>query len=379
MKFSTFIESNLDPILSGWDAFARTLLPAANTMSQLQLRDDAREILVAIAADMDTGQTESQRSAKSRRMRQLPDARLTAATSHGALRHNAGFDLVQLIGEFRALRASVLALWAKADAAAPGKAALEEIARFNEGIDQALAESVERYSANLAKSRDMFLAVLGHDVRGPLSGIRMATDVLVMPTVAETVRIQVAMRIRRASDVIGRLTTDLLEYTRSRLGRGIPIERSACDLSRLCEEALDVIKGAHPDQQFVHQISGDLHMQADAVRMQQVVSNLLQNAVQHGDRSLPVALGLVGEREEVVLRIANFGDPIPADALQVIFEPLVQVPRSQTDAHERPSTSLGLGLFIVKEIVEGHRGTIVVESSADAGTVFTIRLPRSPS
>jgi signal transduction histidine kinase len=376
MKFSSFIEGNLDSILSEWDAFARTLLPAAKTLSDFQLRDDAREILIAIAADMDTGQTEGQRSAKSRQMLQLPDARLTAAASHGALRHSAGFDLVQLTGEFRALRASVLALWAKADAAASGKAALEEIARFNEGIDQALAESVERYSADLAKSRDMFLAVLGHDVRGPLSGIRMATDVLVMPLVAETLRIQVAMRIRRASDVIGRLTTDLLEYTRSRLGRGIPIERSTCDLRRVCEEALDVIKGSYPDQQFVSEISGELRMQADPVRMQQVVSNMLQNAVQHGDRSLPVALGLVGEEKEVVLSIANFGDPIPADALQVIFEPLVQVPSSQTEAHERPSTSLGLGLFIVKEIVRGHGGTIAVESSAGTGTVFTIRLPR---
>jgi signal transduction histidine kinase len=107
-----------------------------------------------------------------------------------------------------------------------------------------------------------------------------------------------------------------------------------------------------------------------------VLSNLLTNAVQHGDKHAPVSLRACGEEDAIVLAIANSGKPIPLDALGMIFEPLVQVPNTTTDLNRRPKTSLGLGLFIAREIVLGHHGTISVQSSADTGTVFTIRLPR---
>lgn len=163
MKFSSFIETDLEAILEEWDAFARTLLPAAKTMTDSQLRDHAREILLTIAKDMETSQSEDQRSGKSKRIGGAPGA-VTAGASHGGARHVCGFDLPQLVGEFRALRASVLSLWSRSAVATNVQPVLEEIARFNEAVDQALAESVERYSADVARSRDIFLAVLGHDV-----------------------------------------------------------------------------------------------------------------------------------------------------------------------------------------------------------------------
>jgi signal transduction histidine kinase len=377
MRFSAFIAANLDSILREWDDYARTLLPAAKSMSDEDLRDHAREILLAIAKDMERGQTEDQRTAKSRRLTELPAEADSAGASHGGARQTAGFELLQLVGEFRALRASVLAHWSRSSEAASGRAAAEEIARFNEALDQALAESVERYSADLARSRDIFLAVLGHDVRGPLSSIRMAADVLVMPSLEEAMRTQVALRVRRASEAIGRLTSDLIEYTRSRLGGGLPIERSACDLLALCEEALDAVRFSCPDQSFEQHFAGDLRIEADGERMRQVVSNLLHNAVQHGDRTLPVTLHAQGEVHEVILKVANFGAPIPPALMRIMFEPLVTVPHLGPAPNERSKTSLGLGLFIVKEIVQGHRGTVSVDSSADQGTVFTVRLPRT--
>ena len=122
-----------------------------------------------------------------------------------------------------------------------------------------------------------------------------------------------------------------------------------------------------------------MNLHADAPRLQQALSNLLSNAVQHGDRSVPVTLSACGEADAVVLSVSNLGEPIPPDALQAIFEPLVQAPSASAQAHERSKTSLGLGLFIVREIVLGHGGTVAVESSAGAGTVFTVRLPRTPA
>jgi signal transduction histidine kinase len=146
----------------------------------------------------------------------------------------------------------------------------------------------------------------------------------------------------------------------------------------VCEASLEDIRAGNPAQQFVQRVSGDLNLQADAARMQQALSNLLSNAVQHGNRTSPVTLTADGEVDAVVLKVCNSGDPIPSDALQAIFEPLVRAPNATSAAHERSKTSLGLGLFIVREIVLAHGGTITVESSIADGTVFTIRLPRAP-
>jgi len=376
MYLHTFIQDNLGAIVDEWEAFARTLLPAAGVMPDLALRDHCRQILIAIVKDMQTSQTEVERSSKSKQVELAPAASETIAAAHGALRHAAGFDLAQVVSEFRAVRSSVLALWRRSASASGKTPAIEEIARFNEAIDQALGESVQRYSSDVAVSRDMFLAMLGHDLRSPLQGIQMASYVLVAPGLSDAIRLQTAMRVRRASTVMTSLITDLLEFTRSRLGRAIPIERSACDLRQACEEAFDDVKASDPEREFELHLSGDLHINADCSRLRQVLSNLLNNAVQHGDAHAPVSLSARGEEDAVVFEIANSGRPIPLDALRVIFEPLVQLPTTPADPNSRQKTSLGLGLFIAREIVIGHRGTIEVQSSADTGTVFTVRLPR---
>jgi signal transduction histidine kinase len=384
MKLHAFIEANLDAIVGQWEAFARTLLPAAKTTSDVALGNHGREILMAIVADMRTSQRGLERAAGSHRAERARAATGTVATTHGAMRHGAmrhaaGFELAQVVSEFSALRSGVLMLWHRFEASSGETSTIEEIACFNEAIDQALGESVQRYSRDVAASRDMFLAMLGHDLRSPLQGIETASALLAMPALSETARLQTAVRVKRASKIMSNLVTDLLEYTRSRLGRGIPIERSACDLRQACEEALDAARAIDPEQTFVAHVSGDLFIDADCARLRQVLSNLLNNAIQHGDKHAPVSLSARGEEEAIVLAIANAGKPIPPEALATIFEPLVQVPATTSDLTRRPKTSIGLGLFIVREIVLAHHGTIDVQSSAEAGTVFTIRLPRASS
>jgi signal transduction histidine kinase len=378
MSFSAFIKDNVDALVADWEAFARKL-PAGRTMSTLALRDHSREILLAVAADMTLSLSDGQRVAQSEAIAATPASTRTAAAEHGALRQLAGFDMVQLFAEFRALRASVMAFWQGSSGQASAAAAVKDVIRFNEGMDKALAESVHRYSSDVAASRDMFLAVLGHDLRGPLSGVNMSVMLLAKPDLSEAARHQAAARIKRASREMSRLITDLLEYTRTRLGAGIPISRAACDLGPVCEEALESIRAGYPEQSFGEQLSGDLNLNADAPRLLQALSNLLTNAVQHGDPSAPVTLSARGEADAVVLKVGNTGEPIAPDALQAIFEPLVQAPSASAQAHERSKTSLGLGLFIVREIVLAHGGTVAVESSAEAGTVFTVWLPRTPA
>jgi signal transduction histidine kinase len=377
MKLSAFIGANLDAIVSEWEAFARAL-PAGRSMTKLALRDHCREILVAIALDMETSQTREQQARKSKDIAPAAGAQESAAESHGTLRHLAGFDLVQLVAEFRALRASVLSLWERSGGSSAPGAAIQEITRFNEGLDQSLAESVESYSTDLADSRDLFVGVLGHDLRGPLSVITMSNLLLDKPDLSEPARVRAVARSVRAAKEMNRLITDLLDYTRSRLGEGIPIAPAACDLAAVCHDALDAIQASHPEVQFKLETSGDLHAQVDGPKLGQALANLLGNAVQHGDRREPITLGVADKGDEIVIEVGNRGDPIPSAALGSIFEPMTRAPSGSDRLTARSRSSMGLGLFIAREIVVGHQGSIDVDSGP-AGTTFTIRLPRAPA
>jgi signal transduction histidine kinase len=377
MRLSHFIKTHVDVIVADWEDFARTL-PAGQSMTQLARRDHSREILLTIAAGMERPQSDQARAAQAEDIAAAARPAVTPAAEHGALRQMAGFDLVQLFAEFRALRASVMLFWKRSEEASATHDSLDQVMLFNEGIDKALAESVQRYSSEVAASRDMFLAVLGHDLRGPLQGISLSGMLLAKPGLDDAARHKAAARLIRASTEMGGLITDLLEYTRTRLGAGMPMELTECDLGAVCEDALEAIRTGFPEQQFVQTLSGDLTLQADAPRLRQALSNLLGNAVQHGDRGAPITLHAAGEADAVVLKVGNQGQPIAADSQLAIFEPLVRVPSSAALSQDRSKTSLGLGLFIVREIVIGHGGTIEVQSTAETGTVFTLRLPRQP-
>jgi len=170
---------------------------------------------------------------------------------------------------------------------------------------------------------------------------------------------------------------DLLEYTRSRLGRAIPISPVPTSMEQICRIAYDEARAAHPERVFRLEISDKLEGQFDTERLHQVISNLLSNAVQYGARNQPITLRAYGDADRVTVQVKNHGRPIPEDQLQVIFNPLVQIPSPLVDEDSAPATSLGLGLYIAREIVTLHGGTLAAESSEHEGTVFSARLPRN--
>lgn len=375
-RLSQFIQENIESIMQEWESFARTMIPPAETMSVSELRDHAHDILLAIAEEMDTAQSEAERHAKSRGLALVP-AKESFSTVHGGLRQRSGFELTQLGAEYRTLRATVLRLWMqRGDAAGVMDAAvLEEVMRFNEGIDQALAEGIASYSRLVANSRDTFLAVLGHDLRNPLSALSSCLQMLGLSD--EPGRKDKALRIaRRSVDAIDEMVTNLLEYTRTRLGRGIEVRPVPGNFAALCQQAFDEVCAAYPKRDLQCEIPGDVPLVFDAARMRQVLSNLLGNSVHHGDAAFPIFLVVRNDETQVTVVVKNQGAPIPPDALQVIFNPLVQVATNESAMDERPATSLGLGLFITREIVTGHGGSIAVTSSAGEGTAFSVRLPR---
>ena len=375
MRLAQFITENIELILSEWEAFARSLSIAGQKMTSLALRDHAKQILQAIAQDIEESQSDLAQAYKSKGYVRIADATRTAAQTHGALRYLSGFDLRQLAAEFRALRASVLRLWLKRGAA--DETTLYQMTRFNEAIDQALAESIANYSDEVARSRDTFLAILGHDLRSPLSAVANSGLFLASPGVLPPgAALDAARRVTRGSVKMSAMIRDLLEYTRTRLGRAIPISPQATSMKQICALALDEIRAVHPERVFKLETSGELQGQFDSDRLQQVLSNLLNNAVRHGTTSQPITLSAHGESEKITVRVKNYGRRIPADQLQVIFNPLVQIPQEQAHEDSDTSTSLGLGLYIAHEIVAMHGGTMMAESSEEHGTVFSAHLPR---
>ena len=375
MKLATFITENMDCILSEWEAFATTLEPAASQMSPLALRDHAKGILTAIVLDIRTRQNAQEQLQKSQGLAPEPEGVASAASIHGGLRHDSNFSLVQLSAEFRALRATVLRLWLP-QVSTMSSSTNDEMVRFNEAIDQALAESVVTYSARADHTRELFLAVLGHDLRAPLSTLSMAGQLLMSEATPAAQVGPIGLRIERCARLMSIMVDDLIGYTRTQLGAGMPTMLLDTDLRPICEAAVEDALATHPGSDFDVALVGDLVGQYDGVRMHQLMTNLLINAAQYGGRSAPVLLRARADADTVIIEVTNQGNTIPADSLQSIFRPLIQLP-AEGDA--RPGTSLGLGLFIAREIALAHGGTIVVSSNEMQGTTFTVRLPRNNS
>ena len=147
-------------------------------------------------------------------------------------------------------------------------------------------------------------------------------------------------------------------------------------MGSICQTALDEVQSSYPNAVFNFEVTGNLDGYFDPARFQQVLSNLLNNAAKYNRLGTPVTLCARSEPETIIVEVKNFGNPIPPESLRVIFNPLVQASSSRSESNSHLSTSLGLGLFIAREIVEGHNGTIEASSSETDGTIFTVRLPK---
>jgi len=372
MRLNEFIVLEIERIVAEWEQFARELTATEN-LDRETLRDHARSILLAAARDMTTAQTVHEQAAKAKGDGPEKTPSLDrAAASHGELRHNVGFDLVQMTSEFRHLRACVIRLWVNS-LKTPDLTYFQDMIRFNEAIDEALAESTAAYADQVNHSRDIFLAILGHDLRAPLQAVSMSTELLQRKMTFEGDALTCLHHITRGTRHMAVMVSDLLELVRSRLGKRLPIEPAPMDLADAAHDAIAQACAGNPECDPTITVQGDTRGAWDAGRISQLLQNLIGNALQHGSNKREVTVALSGERETVRLTVHNYGVPIPEDAITTIFDPLV---RSADEELGQPSTSLGLGLFIVKEVVNAHQGTIEVSSNEVDGTLFTVVLPR---
>ncbi len=367
MRLAQFITSSAKQIIGEWEEFARLHLAIASKMDLEQRRDHIEAMLKTIATDLDTPQTKRQQARKSKGKDDADATSDTAANSHGTDRAATGFSPVDVVSEFRALRASVLRLWSEATREVRHED-LEEATRFNEAIDQLLVESMTTYAHDVEYSKDLFLGVLGHDLRNPLGAIMMSATALMTQEGPSWPHSKTAARILNAGTRMDALISDLVDFTRTRLGSGIPIARTEMDLETICRQTIDEITAFHPRCVVQFKASGELHGKWDSGRIGQALSNLCGNAFQHGSESAPIDVALRGHPHQVVLSVHNQGPRIPKGKLHAIFTPFKQLRTGDKD-----SRSVGLGLYIVQAIATAHGGTIEVEST-ERGTTFTMRL-----
>src|SRR4029450_10429897 len=268
MRLADFILRDMESILVEWEAFAATLFPAAASMTPLALRDEAKEILEAVAKDLSTPQTKQAQIDKSKgRAPKLMDAPETAAQTHAILRARSGLDINQLASEYRALRASVLRLWT--ESCQPGDINLEDVIRFNEAIDQALAESIGFFSEQVELARNLLLGIIGHDMRNPLNAIQLTASYLAALNAGAEVS-EAAFRLIRSGASINALLDDLVDFNRTKLGLGINITLANTDLAKVFADEVEQLREAHPGHPLELEVIGDTRGLWDGRRMQQL-------------------------------------------------------------------------------------------------------------
>ena len=389
MRLSAFIIENKELILQDWEDFARTITPPSLSMDSTALRDHAAFILDTIVLDLDTAQTPQEQTDKSRGEAPQADAP-SEAQMHAADRLAAGYTIHQLISEYRAIRASVLRLWA-ANSPTVMWSDAGDVTRFNEAVDQALAESVVRY-AQLVEStiqaqkfaevelrqsnqhKDDFLAMLAHELRNPLAPISNAAHLLSASPGNEPMVRQVSAIITRQISHLTHIVDDLLDV--SRITRGlVELHTEPLDVKLIVtsavEQAQALIEARHHDL-VLRLGSTPAFVEGDKTRLVQVLSNLLNNAAKYTPPHGEIVLSLEVREDQALLAVSDNGSGIAPGLLSHIFELFTQAERTP----DRAQGGLGLGLSLVKNIMALHGGKVQAKSEGlGKGSVFTVTLP----
>jgi signal transduction histidine kinase len=371
MRLSAFIKANVRIIVDDWEQFARTLIPEGSRMDSLALRDHAKQILLAMADDIASWQSTSDSVDKSHGWNfKAARSAETAAEVHGALRQQHGFNMVQLAAEFRALRSSVLRLWGTRSDDSVSYA--EDTLRFNEAIDQALAESIDKFMADVDRGRNLFLGILGHDIKTPLSTVTLTAATLARQHEGDETELKLVRRIQRNVGTITSVITDLLEFVRLDLGSEMTLHRSVADLAEVAVTAIDDYSALHPSVEIRFAPSGDVMGAWDDIRMRQLLLTLIDNAVTSGPQE-SVIFVRVGRRDnDAVVTVENEGPELPAATTVTLFDPLVREDAKRPKAASE--AKLGIDLYIARQIVLAHGGVISAGYQAGKNCV-TVVLP----
>lgn len=249
----------------------------------------------------------------------------------------------------------------------------QELVRSRGELQKLVAERTDLHA--IAQDRalvaEQMIGIVSHDLRNPLGAIQMGAALLSSQQLPAPQQ-RVVDRILRATDRASRLIVDLLDFTQARLGRGLATSLAPIALHDVVGDTLEELRLAHPQRALVHERVGEGMCIADGGRLAQLVGNLVSNAVAYGDAEAPITVTSTIGGASCSIAVHNAGRPIPAELQATLFEPLTR------GHHEgNAARSIGLGLFIVREIARAHGGTVELRSSLEDGTTFDVSWPQS--
>lgn len=232
-----------------------------------------------------------------------------------------------------------------------------------------VAEALSERASRLAALQEQIMAIVGHDLRNPLQAISMTAQLLSKDKTGTAAASGV--RILRSAKRMNQIINDIFEYTQAHLNGGIQIKEEPCNLGDLCGHVVDEFVAVHPNRVIDLDVPRDIVGQWDSSRLQQMLSNLVANGLQYSAPDSKILVQVEEELGDALLRVKNRGIPIAEEKMKELFEPFKRGNAESTRGN------MGLGLFIVDQIVRAHGGTIKVSSSEAEGTTFTVRLPKA--
>ena len=371
MKLVNFIKKNKEDITNEWVEFAEENIGCVKELNSEEVRDHILQMLNRIVESMETSENNEEQEKKSKGNKKTDSGENRAANQHGEQRADVGFDLMELSSEFRALRASVLRLWEADNKAKKKNNDFQEMIRFNEAIDELWMISLKQFDHKVDESKNWFMGTLGHDLRNPLAAIAGVHSILKLSkTLTEKERSLLGYSessVKRMKELID----NLLELTRLRLGNGMPINKTPLDLLQQTEKIVQELKLSNPKDEIIIESSGPVKGEWDAMRLDQLMTNLITNALRYKKPGSPVTINISKKGKEAIFKVHNTGEPISKSIKDMIKTGLV----TKTAGDPTNKDSYGLGLYIVKAIVDGHKGDLKVTSTEKSGTTFKITLP----
>jgi signal transduction histidine kinase len=376
---AAFLRQNRDALFQCWLAAMREApdMPHAEGLPEPLLVDNLPQLVEAIAdyLDQSPGAGDEEDAGKGAGLAGEPER-------HARLRFDVGYNLPEIMRELSCLRIQTLRLMQDSAYCLLPEAALlihTAIDTFGATAGQRFLEWRTAELAQTAALREQVMAILGHDLRNPLTTIRLSAELILRMADEPDSRFRptatrAAARMVNSAKRMARMIQDVLDFTRTRLGIGIPLKPVPVDLNDICRGIVEELAVSHADRDLAVRATGDLHGVWDPDRLQQVVENLLSNALRYSPPDTSVQLRLDGlSDDEVRIAVHNAGPAIGPDDLERLFEPFRQGNRQ---VGEDAQNGLGLGLFIVQAIAWAHGGTIDVTSTDADGTTFVVTLPR---
>jgi signal transduction histidine kinase len=241
-------------------------------------------------------------------------------------------------------------------------------AELDRGRQEGSAEEALKQEREVSLLREQFIAVLGHDLRNPLSAVFASGDLLAKKGAEVDVK-AVGRRIQASARRMTRLIDDVMDFARGRLGGGMGMRLAEVDIASALHEVVFEARAANPERVIECRIELPDAANCDRARIQQLVSNLLGNAMHHGSPHDPVLVEAGVDGSDILVSVSNGGDQIPSEHMAKLFEPYWRPPSSE------PGGGLGLGLHICSQIAVAHGGRMDVESSQDGLTKFSARIP----